>query len=159
MKELILYGNCHCRSLTKVLETSEEFNEKYKITCLIVHEAKKEEFENFFDKLAPQADVIIYQNVSSNYRGMNGGSSRFDPIENPLKIKLTNAYYSGYFPDFGYLYDKGEHIDWKGIAAQDLNFFYRWMIKKGGVHKKELWKWGGETLPIYDVNFYRYIDI
>jgi hypothetical protein len=155
MKKLLVYGNCHVHSLTNVLKSSPLFNDSYQIKSVAVHEDSSEKLKKVFTEYAPLSDVIIYQNISSDYRGLNVGSNRFESIEGPIKIKLTNAYYQGYFPDSGYLYSNGEHIEYSNVAVQDLNFFYRWMWKEGGVKHNTIWKYGQDQMPIYDSNFYK----
>lgn len=158
MKTILIYGNCHVYSLSNVLRSSPLFNNLYQIKSVIVHEASPEELENMFTQLAPSSDAVIYQPISKGFRNLNIGSDRFDAIDaidGPTKIKLTNAYYQGYFPDVGYLYSGGKHIEFNKISVQDNSFFNRWMWKIGGVKNKHIEKYAGEILPIYNVNFYK----
>ena len=150
----LLYGNCHMKSLAKILETCPEFSKKYKCKPILVHEISKAEADKIFQE---KYDLIIYQNITKNYRGLNYGSNEIASLGAGKKIKLTNAYYSGYFPDSGYFYDKdGEHIG----EVQDYILFYRWMWKVAGVKNKRIeycsydYPKEKENFPIYQPDFY-----
>lgn len=156
MNNIIFYGNCHGVALETILKSSEEFSNKYTITKFVAHQAPNEDLANMMENLCPKADVVIYQSILDNYRGPQFGSNKITELEGPHKIKLTNAYYAGYNPEIGYIYDNGKHYEKNGVSLQDNCLFYRWMWKMGGIKDLELERYGWDPLPLLNPNFYKY---
>lgn len=141
--------------LTQILNSSALFLSKYKIKQYIAHSATDEELEDMMMNKIPNADFVLYQYISDDFRGPQFGSNRISAITGPHQIRLTNVYYQGYFPELSYLYHDGKHIDKHTICLQDNNLFFRWMWKVGGFKDNRISYCGGENLPIYDPNFYK----
>ena len=143
----LLYGNCHMSSLAQVLNTCPEFSKKYKCKPCLVHEITKSDADQIFKE---HYDLVIYQNISKDYRGLGYDCESFKCE----KIRLTNAYYQGYFPDSGYLYSKSNHYG----EIQDLIMFYRWMWKVGGVKNPKIeycsYEFPEGKLPVEQEKFY-----
>jgi hypothetical protein len=81
----------------------------------VVHTVDEKTINDIFSSL-DKYDLIITQNVKTSYRGNSFGTYQFDAADCPV-IKVTNTYYSGQLPQFGYIYDPIT----KGYFTEDYN--------------------------------------
>lgn len=166
MRKILLYGNCHMKSIDIILKSSIEFNEKYETKIMTVHEASDDilnhlfEYKEGYDYLG-NYDIIIYMFINDNYRNLNVGSNRITKFPNIHKIRIVNAYYTGYFPELSNLYTLDgkqvvpEGTNYNKIIYHDSNIFCKWMENVGGIKNDFLNKYIKDIFPIHDENFYK----
>jgi hypothetical protein len=152
-QRVIIYSNCHGDSIRTLLIANTNFTDRYYIELYIVHKITLDQAVALFSSICPD-DIVIYQYITDEYRGGGFGSSRIP--KSCRHIRLTNAYYQGYHPNFGYLYqNQDDKIIQDGMELYDLTLFYRWLWKIGGLKDRRIEYCSYDIFPILDPSFFK----
>ena len=124
MKTCLIYGNCQAAALRTYLQNNSTFVSAYRmIDIKPVHLLSKADIP-YLDQVASEVDLLIYQPVSDNYKGIYQLSTRY--LKERLKpecrqISFPVAYFTGYNPEVTYLRDVNGANVTKPSVYHDIN--------------------------------------
>lgn len=125
MKKCIFIGTCQVVAISEILKTNKKFNSTYIIDKIYqIHKTNIEEVDFLMNTEIKNADLIICQPVSNDYK--NGKYSTKRLMENKSVkcqvILIPFAYFDGYFPYICYINDTdGNRIEKNNISYHDKN--------------------------------------
>lgn len=123
-KTCLIYGNCQAAAIRTYLQKNATFASTYRmIDIKPVHLLTKSDIP-YIDQVIAETDLLIYQPVSDDYKGVYQLSTRY--LKDHLKsgcqqISFPVAYFTGYNPEVTYLKDiNGSQIT-KPFIYHDIN--------------------------------------
>lgn len=124
MKSCLIYGNCQAAALRTYLQKNSAFASTYRVIDIKpVHLLTQEDIP-YIDQVVSETDLLIYQPVSDNYKGIYQLSTRYliDRLKPGCRqISFPVAYFTGYNPEVTYLRDgNGANIS-KPFVYHDIN--------------------------------------
>ena len=101
MKSYAIYGNCQSATLSRLLKKDVVFNRLYELKSIpFVQDIKESEVDHIQKSIFSKIDLLIYQEISDNYR-INQLSTKniLQHIQNEtIKISFPSLYFNAYFP-------------------------------------------------------------
>ena len=126
---ILFYGNCQCACLYSIFNLQKYFNVK----LLMVHECYTINKDDF-DKIIFDANIIITQPISDNYKGKNYLSTKY-VIENKSfnanVIIFPSLHFDFYYIDLQYIFKN--NIIFDKPHAYHYKYMMEYITKKKNV--------------------------
>lgn len=107
MKKLVIYGNCQINPIYDIINKHHDFQAQYKRIGPTepVHMLNQESQINTLKQAVTDADIFIYQNISSQNFGKNKSTEYLLELakDSCISISIPNCFYQGLHPSFNYI--------------------------------------------------------
>jgi Polysaccharide biosynthesis enzyme WcbI len=106
-RTLLVYGNCQAGCIAAFMSRTPTFSEAFDIPTLLgIHQMTEADLVTLYEH-AGEADVLLSQEVGTNYRGVGFSSTHLASILRPSAQVLyyPSLYFAAYFPNLLYLRD------------------------------------------------------
>jgi len=124
MKKCLVYGNCQAAAVKTYLQKNSTVASAYRfVDVKPVHLLSKIDIP-FLNQVISEIDLMIYQPVSDNYKGIYQLSTRYlkDKLKSDCQvISFPVVYFTGYNPEVIYLKDLNGTVISEPFAYHDVN--------------------------------------